>query len=66
MINIIFLNIQDVLIMINQFDLNDYFLMIKFLNLMENLIDLSIQDDYNQDKIHVNDLNVLKMLNVFH
>jgi hypothetical protein len=52
--------------MINQFDLNDYFLMIKFLNLMENLIDLSIQDDYNQDKIHVNDLNVLKMLNVFH
>jgi hypothetical protein len=66
MINIIFLNYQDVLIMRNQFDLNDYFLKIRSLNLMENLIDLLIQDDYNQNKIHVNDLNVLKILIVFH
>lgn len=58
MINIIFLNNQDVLISINLLNLNDYILMIKFLNLMVNIIDLLFQDDYNQNKIHVNYINV--------
>jgi uncharacterized membrane protein YcfT len=33
--------------------------------IMETFIDWLIEDDYNPNKIHVNDLNELKMLRVF-